>query len=158
MTLADIIIDMGAPGRGAPPPLRWLADWLPDAERVTLGSDELARIEAYRGSAVELHEMLAAVLPLARPVWYETTVTAAGGTVMIMGYGGTPMLGAGQAIDIGHAVYAPAYGRMIGPLGPARVTTTAMGRPEGITDESWRELRTAGGIVLRAILFRRRQT
>lgn len=153
MTLADIIITEGAPGRGASPPTRWLSDWLPDAERATLGPAELARIDAYRGGGIELHEMLAAVLPLARPVWYEAAITASGGTEMIMGYGAVPMA---HGIDIGWACYAPAAGRMIGPLGPACVNTTGMSRPADISDESWRELRSAAGVVLRAILFRRR--
>ncbi len=33
MTLADVIIDLGAPGKDAPASFRWLSDWLPDAEQ-----------------------------------------------------------------------------------------------------------------------------
>jgi hypothetical protein len=153
VTLADIIIDLGAPGKGAPPGLRWLADWIPDAERLTLIRDDLARIDAYSGPAEELHSLLAAVLPLAKPIWCETTVTAQGGTEMIMGYGAVP---AADGVDVGWACYAPAHSRMIGPLGPARVTATEMRRPSDISDESWHELRSAAGLVLRAILLRRR--
>ena len=50
-TVADIIIDMGAAGRGAPSSLRWLADWLPDADRRMLDENDLARINAYAGDA-----------------------------------------------------------------------------------------------------------
>jgi hypothetical protein len=152
MTLADIIIDTGAPGRGAPAPLRWLADWLPDADRATLDAGDLARIDSYAGSADDLHALLAAVMPLARPVWFEAALTAQHGTQTILGYGGVPM---DDRLDIGWACYAPAYGRMIGPLGPARVSASGMERPVGINDESWRELRSAAGVVLRAILLRR---
>jgi hypothetical protein len=42
---------------------------------------------------------------------------------------------------------------MIGPFGPARVTTTGMARPAGVTDEAWRELRATAGIVIRALLL-----
>jgi hypothetical protein len=41
--VADIIIEMGTPGRGAPPSLRWLADWLPDADLRTLDEQEFPR-------------------------------------------------------------------------------------------------------------------
>jgi hypothetical protein len=34
--------------------------------------------------------MLAAVLPLARPVWFEAALAAQHGTAMIMGYGADP--------------------------------------------------------------------
>lgn len=149
---ADILIEQGAPGKGAPPPLRWLADWLPDAERVALSAGDLDRINAYRGAAAQLHELLPAVLPLVRPVWYEADVTAQHGTRITIGYGGVPAPG---GIDIGWASYSPEHGRILGPLGPARVTATGMNRPSGLTDFSWRELQVAGGIVLRAILFRR---
>src|SRR5258708_39172213 len=98
------------------PPMRWLSDWLPDAEQRHCNKEDLSRSDAYAGGAAELHEMLAAVLPLARPVWFEAAVTAQHGTAMIMGYGAVPSRG---GIDVGWACQAPAHGRIIGPLGPA---------------------------------------
>src|SRR5258707_13852918 len=72
------------------PPMRWLSDWLPDAGQRQLNKEDLSRIAAYAGGAAELHEMLAAVLPLARPVWFEAAVSAHRGTAVILGYGAGP--------------------------------------------------------------------
>jgi hypothetical protein len=94
--------------------------------------------------------MLAAVRPLARPVWFEAALAGKHGTAMIMGYGAVP---AADGIAIGWACYAPAHGRIIGPLGPATVNPAGMERPPGTSDESWRELHSAAGIVLRALLL-----
>ncbi|MCC6775661.1 MAG: hypothetical protein IT537_03335 [Hyphomicrobiales bacterium] len=149
-TLADILIEEGAPGRGAPAALCWMADWLPDAEQRVLGNADMERLAAYAGEATELHALLPSVLPLARPVWYESTLTAQHGTEMIMGYGAVP---APDGIDVGFACYAPAYQRIIGPLGPARVTRTNIYRASGLSEESWRELRAATGIIIRALLL-----
>lgn len=44
-------------------------------------------------------------------------------------------------------------GTILGPLGPAVVTAVEMLRPPACTDEAWRELRAATGIVLRALLL-----
>lgn len=149
-SLAEILVAAGAPGRGAPAPLRWLADWLPDAEHRILDNADLQRIDAYAGAAADLHALLPTVLPLARPLWYETAITAQHGTAMMMGYGAVP---AGNEMDVGFACYAPARQRIIGPLGPARATATGLQRPAGIGEESWRELRTAAGIIIRALLL-----
>jgi len=78
-------------------------------------------------------------------------VIAEHGTEMVLGCGA--VLGPDGSLDIGFASYAPALQRMIGPFGPARVTTTGMARPAGVTDEAWRELRTTAGIVIRALLL-----
>ena len=150
-TVADIIIDMGKAGRGAPASVRWLADWLPDADRRTLDENDLARINAYAGDANQLQELLGTIAPLMRPVWFEAAVIAEHGTEMVLGCGAVP--GPNGSLDIGFASYAPARQRMIGPFGPARVTTTGMARPTGVTDEAWRELRATAGIVIRALLL-----
>ena len=150
MSLATILIDQGAPGRGAPEALRWMADWLPDADRRTLTTGDLARIDAYAGAARDLHDLLPALLPLARPVWYEAEVTAAGGTRMIMGYGAVP---AADKLDIGWACWSPASRRILGPLGPVRLTTAGLDQPAGMSDASMREMQTAAGIVVRALLM-----
>jgi hypothetical protein len=146
--LSEIIIKLGAPSQNAS--LRWLSDWLPDANRVTLTRDALTRINAYRGDAQTLHELLATVVPLDRPIWYETTVSAQGGAEMVLGYGAVP---APDGIDIAWACYAPAHGCVFGPLGPAHVTTRGMNRPPDISDESWSKLRSAAGIAIRALLL-----
>lgn len=151
MTLAEILIDLGAPGKGAPAPLRWLSDWLPDADRVMLDRADMARLEAYRGSGEDLHALLSSVLPLVRPVWWEATVTAAGGTEITMGYGAVPV--GDDAMDVGWASYAPEYGRVLGPLGPARVSAAGIAHPAGMSDESWRALDGAAAIVMRALLL-----
>ena len=91
MTCVETIIQLcAAAGEDVPAPLRWLAEWLPSAKRVTLGPDDLARIDAYRGGPHDLHQLVSTVLPLERPIWYETAITAQGGTEMVMGYGVLP--------------------------------------------------------------------
>ncbi len=151
MTLADIIIAAGAPESGAPASMRWLAEWLPDAERRQLTRGDLARMDAVVADPHDLHHLLATVLPLARPIWIEVEITAQHGTEMIMGYGAVPVTH--DRIDVGWACLDPAHGRMLGPLGPAAMTATGMQRPADINDESWRELRVAAGIVIRALLL-----
>lgn len=159
LPLADILVAMGEPGRGASASVRWLADWLPDAEHRQLDRDDIARIDAYVGSDRALHDLLPAVLPLMRPVWFETA--AQHDSEMIMGYGAiqaccAPSMGwrVADGIDIGWACYAPAGGGIIGLLGPAAVTATGMDRPADIADESWQMLRGAAGVVVRALLLR----
>jgi hypothetical protein len=68
LMFADMVIDLGAPGRSADPPLRWFADWLPDGRRKALDRRQLDRINAFScsGPSPELHELLrdrAAVKP-----------------------------------------------------------------------------------------------
>lgn len=82
-------------------------------------------------------------------MWYEASVTAQHGTEMVMGYGASP---APDGIDIDWACYAPAHRRILGPIGPVRVTATGMIRSD-LNDESWREIRSAAGLVLRALLL-----
>jgi hypothetical protein len=158
LPLADILVAMGEPGRGASASLRWLADWLPNAERRQLDRDDIARIDAYMGGDRALHDLLPAVLPLMRPVWFETAITTQ--DEMIVGYGAvqarcTPSIGwrVADGVDIGWACYAPACGGIIGLLGPAVVTATGMDRPADIADESWLMLRSAAGVVMRALLL-----
>ncbi len=152
--LADVLIDLGAPGRKAPAPLQWLAMWLPDADRRHLSKDDLARIDAYAGEATDLHQLLPAILPLKRPVWFETSVTAQHGTAMILGYGAVP---APTGISIGWTCLGPgksgSESRIIGPLGPVEVTPTEMHRPPGLSDFSWDTLRSAAGTIVRALLL-----
>lgn len=42
----------------------------------------------------------------------------------------------------------------LGPLGPVRITPTEIRRPPHYSDESWREVRSATGVLLRALLLR----
>jgi hypothetical protein len=149
VSVADMLVSMGAPDRSVPPAVRWLASWLPDAEHRLLDRDDLARIDAY-DAARGPHELLASVLPLARPVWFEATLAAESGTVVTAGYGAVP---ASAGLDIGWTCYASAHRRMIGPLGPARVTTQGMQRPDGVNDDVWYELTQAAGVVMRALLL-----
>jgi hypothetical protein len=151
MRLSDILIDMGAPGNGASASLRWLADWLPDAECRQLSKEDIARIDAYAGGAGELHELLTTVLPLARPMWFES-MAITHGIETIAGYGAVPM--GDDRIEIGWTCYAPAHDRIVGPFGPAAVTTRGMERPADIADESWQELRSAAGVIIRALLLK----
>src|SRR5690606_22143474 len=46
-------------------------DLPPDTVRRVVTAEVLARIDSYAGGARDLHELLAAVLPLDRPRWYE---------------------------------------------------------------------------------------
>lgn len=120
-----------------------------DAGILLLDSADLARIDSYVGGGAELHELLPAVAPLARAVWYEATVTAQHGTRMILRYGAAP---APDGIDVNFRAMVE-DGPVIAECGPARVTRHGMDRPPGVTDEHWRELRAAAGIVLRALLL-----
>jgi hypothetical protein len=149
MTVAEMLIELGAPGRGASARLRWFADWLPDAEKRILSEHDLAHINACH-LAAEPHELFAAVPALQKPVWFETATAERG---MIRGCGAVP---ADDGIDIGSACFSDALG-MVEPFGPARVTTTAMVQPDHLGDRSWRELRQAAGIVLRALLLAHRK-
>src|SRR5260370_9606982 len=105
-------------------------------------------MRAMRG---ELDELLMTVLPLARPIWFESTVTTHG-IKTIAGYGVVPM--GDDRIEICWACYAPDHDRIVGPLGPAAVTTRGMERPADIADESWQELRGAAGFIIRALLLK----
>src|SRR5258708_34687495 len=98
------------------PPMRWLSDWLPDAEQRQLNKEDLSRIDAYAGGAAELHEMLAAVLPLARPVWFEAAVTAPHGPPRVFGHGAVPPPG---GVDVRLGCHPPGPGRHLGPPRPA---------------------------------------
>lgn len=146
MLLADVVVSVPAqhPGHA------WMHEHLPGALRYRLSSEDLARIDAFRGEPLDLHELLPALLPRDCASWYETRLVAQRGTEMFLGYFAVPRT---DAIDIGFVSYAPAHGRMIGPLGPARVTASEMVPPEGCSSEAWRELRAAAGIVLRAMML-----
>lgn len=119
-----------------------------DAVRRILTAEDLARIDSYRGGAVDLHDLLPSVLPLTAPRYYETTVTAQHGTMITMGYYAAPHLD-GLAI----AFAASALGGVMGPIGPVIVTPTEIRRPIAMSDEQWREIRSATGIALRALLL-----
>jgi hypothetical protein len=43
---------------------------------------------------------------------------------------------------------------MIGPLGPAVVTTRGMEQPSDLADEFWQWLRNAAGLIIRALLLK----
>jgi hypothetical protein len=126
-------------------------EWIREAERRVLSREALARIDAYQGSGAELHELLPAVLPLPRPIWYEAEVTAQHGTRTVLGYGVRPA--GDDAIEVVYEAHAPAYDRTIGPIGPVRVTAAGMDPPDGCSEAEWRELRAAAGIVIRALLL-----
>lgn len=143
MTLASIILEH-AP---AAAPIR---SWLHSARRVTLTAADLARIDSY-GSAdgATLQAQLPLVLPLEAPVWYETEVTAAGGSQMLMGYGATPA--APGEIAVWFAARARGGDKIIGPLGPLRLDSHAI--DADVDGPGARELRAAAGIVIRALLL-----
>jgi hypothetical protein len=102
------------------------------------------------GPPDEPHNLLAAVLPLNRPLWFEATVIPrGGGPKMIMGVGAVPM---DHGIDIGWVGHVPSLNEIVGPFGPARLTTTGMERPPLIDDAAWLRLRGAAGMVIRARL------
>lgn len=147
--LADLLIEQAA-AQPEIAPLQAIASWLPRAQWRILTSDDLARIDSYVGDGESLHDMLPAILPLAGPVWYEADVTAQHGTRMILGYGGTPA-GTGE-IDIWFAASAVGSDRIIGPLGPMRMDSQSVALDIG-DDETGRNLRTAAGIVVRALLL-----
>jgi hypothetical protein len=155
LMFADMVIDLGTPGRNAGPPLRWFADWLPDADRTTLDRRQLDRINAFScsGPSLELHELLATVLPLSRPVWFEALITPeGGGEEIMMGFGAVPM---DNGIDIGWVGHLPSLDAIIGPFGPVLVTIAGMDRPPGLDDdEDWLQLRSAAAFIIRALLIR----
>lgn len=129
-----------------------LADALdlpPDTVRRVLTAEDLARIDAYAGGGVELHELLPAVLPLPVAHWYETTVTAQRGTVMTLGYLAEP-----HPDGILVSFTCSSDHGLIGPVGPALVHATGMDRPADVSDDMWRELRASAGIIMRALLLR----
>jgi hypothetical protein len=147
--LRDLLIaEASRPGASAS--LVWLAEIARGVTPRVLTAAHHQRIDAYAGGADDLHTLLPAVLPLAAPVWYETTVTAQHGTEMTFAYVAAP---AADGLDVGWACYTPVHQRILGPLGPVRVTATEMTRPPGLSDESWRTLRSATGTVLRALLI-----
>ncbi len=162
MTVADMLVSMGAPGRNSHPAVRWLASWLPDADHRWLDHSDIERIDAC-GPDRSPHQLLASVLPLARPVWFEATIVSRpmsldqdgklvieDGTVVTTCWGAVP---AADGLDIGWTSYAPAHRRMIGPLGPARVAPDGMQRPPDANDDVWHELTQAAGVVMRALLL-----
>lgn len=127
------------------PATRWMIDALAAAEPRVL------RPEISRASTPSaLHTWLPSVLPLRQAIWYETRVVARGRDIQ-MGYlaVGTPV-----GLEVGYAARVPAQQRIIGPMGPAIVTRTGMERPSAMRDAEWRELRSAMGIVLRALTRR----
>lgn len=134
----------------APASVRWMADEIDRADSRLLTPEGLARIDAYAGQASDLHELLPSVLPLKRAVWYETSITAQGGTEILMGYLATPT---SEGIEIGFVSLAPALEKLIGPLGPVVVTPTEMRQPPKMGEVEFRELRSAAGIIIRALLL-----
>lgn len=126
------------------------AVWLSSARLMTLSADDLARIDGYAGTGTALHEMLPAVLPLARPVWYEAQVVAQRGTPMRLGYGAT-QAGPGE-IDVWFAAGCDPMTRIV-VLGPLRIDSQCIDPAADASDPSVRELRVAAGIVLRAMLM-----
>lgn len=129
-----------------------IRSWLHSARRVSLTAADLARIDSY-GSAdgATLQAQLPLVLPLEAPVWYETEVTASGGSQMLMGYGATPA-GPGE-IAVWFAAHARGADRIVGPLGPLRLDGRTIDTAADVTDPGIRELRSAAGIVIRALLL-----
>lgn len=149
--LAELLMDLAA-AQPSVQALQQIAVWLPSATRRVLSADDLAQIDVYTGSGEALHEMLHAVLPLDRPVWYEANVIAQHGTHMVMGYGATPA-GPGQ-LDIWCAVGAVGASRVIGPLGPLRIDSQSIDVAADASSPDVRELRAAAGIVLRALMMK----
>jgi len=153
--LADIV-RLTATRQGAPEPLQRLARVLADARLVRLTTDELRRINSDAGDGQELHELLPGVLPLPRATWYEAAITAPDGTNTILGYLAEP----DQAgIQISYLGYSRDREEIIGPIGPALATELTLRMPPAFatsaTDHGWgHQLRTATGIVLRALLLR----
>jgi hypothetical protein len=162
MTVADMLVAIGAPGRNSPPAVRWLASWLPDADHRWLDRSDIERIDAHDPSRSP-HQLLASVLPLARPVWFEATIVTrpmsfdqdgklviADGALITTCWGAVP---AADGLDIGWTSYTPSRRRMVGPLGPARVAADGMQRPPDTNDDVWYELTQAAGVVMRALLL-----
>jgi hypothetical protein len=154
MTLAELIMELGARGNGGSTAMRWLAGWLPDAQRQSLGGDDLARIDAVQASTQELRDLLPAVLPLAQPLWLEAATIVGGRTDLVVGYGALPVR---DGIDIGFACWAPARQRLLGPLGPARTTIDGTVEPDPLSAYARSELEVAASIVVRAMLIGQRQ-
>jgi hypothetical protein len=125
--------------------LRWFAGWLPDADKYVVSERALARIAAWHATD-EPRELLAGLPPLQKPVWYETASPVRG---LVRGYGALPAADGG--IDVGCASFSAVLNGMNPPLGPARVTAAGLQRPDHMGDKSWRELRSAAGVVLRAL-------
>ncbi len=148
--LANVLLRQAHEGVAIPPALKWLAFWLPDADRRILTPNDQARLDAYGGSADDLHGVLATLPALRRPIWCEAPIKDQGGAAMTMGYGA---VAADDGLDIGWTCYAPEQQRMLGPFGPARVRESGLSRPEGLGDDVWRSLRYAAGIVLRVLLL-----
>lgn len=145
MTLASLLLEH-APSDA---PIR---SWLHAARRVTLTAADLARIDSYGSSdGATLHAELALVLPLDAPVWYEAEVTAAGGSQMLLGYGATPA-GPGE-IAVWFAAHARGADRIVGPLGPLRLDSRSIDTTADAYSANVRELRSAAGIVIRALLL-----
>jgi hypothetical protein len=67
---------------------------------------------------------------------------------MVISYGASP------SRDIGWAYYAPAMAASSAPLGPATVTPSGKERHEGLGEASWCELRSATGIIIRALVLK----
>lgn len=129
--------------------LRWMAATIETARCRTLTAADHARIDGYVGGAGALHELLGALLPLDVARWYESPVTAHGGTPMTIGHLAVPV--DAEAIDVGWCCAGPAL--IVGPIGPIRVTTQEMVRPQGLTDLAWDEARRATSVLLRALLL-----
>lgn len=115
-----------------------------------LSSADLARIDAYRGGAGELHELLAALPPLAARREWAADIVAARGTRMRLVYVAEPHP---DGIVVSWAASAAGSDRVVVCTRPALVTARGMDRPDTITDAEWRETRTAAGIVIRALLL-----
>lgn len=143
MTLAALICEQDAPALTA------LRRILPLADRRRLSAEDLRRIDAYHGGAIDLHALLPAVLPLLRPRWWECEITAQHGTAMQLGYLATP---AEDGIGVTFVGHAAAFDRLLGPIA-AVITATGMSWPTDTPDAAVRELRAAAGIVLRALLL-----
>lgn len=150
MRLADVLTAEAQAQPAPSAPLQWIAAQLHAATHRRLSREDLTRIDHYQGGATDLHELLAAVLPLERARWYEAPVTAQHGTEMVMGYLAAP---ASDGIDVAWCCHVAEQQRIIGPLGPVHVTSTGMQRPPDMTDASWREIRSATGLILRALLL-----
>lgn len=111
---------------------------------------DLARIDAYRGDAGDLHALLAALPPLTTRREWSADVTAQRGTRMRLLYAAAPHP---DGIEIAWACIAPDLSTVVSPRRSAVVTPRGMGRPKEIGDDEWRETRAAAGIVLRALLL-----
>jgi hypothetical protein len=152
-TLADLIVDFGASGSPVPRALRWMAEWLPRAERRALAGDDLQRIDAVHMSVRDLFGFLPAVLPLARPVWFEAVTRVGGKVQSVVGYAAVPAL---DGIDVGLAWWSPSRQRLVGPFGPMRTTPGGTAEMPSVSAVAREELKVAAGVVVRALLLSRR--